>query len=243
MWQSPLWKAHRSWASKEIPHTLWNLKGQYPVHDSLTFVPVLNHNKPLHVLPTYFVSLILILFYNPHMGLPCGIFTSGFSSKSLHAFLFFTYTCHMPFPPHPPWFNHPSMLWGCKPWLSLCNFLQSFVSPSLFGPNIFQSLLFSSILRLCSYFNVIGFYMHLKQQEKLHCIHTVLGLLPSYVLKYIQWEKSKVYEFKYHTPPSKPHRKGKIQFCILLIFMFCNWKLDRKYGLHGSRHPLNLINS
>lgn len=55
---------------------------------TVTFVPVLNHITPLQVLPTYFVRLILILFYNPHMGLPCGLFTSGFSSKSLHAFLF-----------------------------------------------------------------------------------------------------------------------------------------------------------
>jgi len=37
---------------------------------------------------------------------------------------------------------------------------------------------------------VIGFYIHLKQ-EKLHSIHTLLGLLPSYVLQYVQQEKSK----------------------------------------------------
>lgn len=86
--KSPIWKAHGLSASKEIPQTLGNLKGQYPVHVSLTFVPVLNHIKPLHVLPTYFVRLILILSYNPHMGLPCGLFTSGFSSKSLYTFLF-----------------------------------------------------------------------------------------------------------------------------------------------------------
>lgn len=166
MWQSPLWKAHRSSAGKEIPHTFWNLKGQYSAHDSLTFVPVLNHIKPLYVLPNYFVRLILILFYNSHMGLPCGLFTSGFSSKSLHAFLFFTYACHMQFPPHPPWFNCPSMLWGCKPWLSLRNFLQSLVSPSLFGPNIFLSI--SSILRLCSYFNVSDWILHaLKTTRKI----------------------------------------------------------------------------
>jgi hypothetical protein len=37
---------------------------------------------------------------------------------------------------------------------SLCNFLHSQVTSSLFGPNIFLSILFSNTLSLCSSFNV-----------------------------------------------------------------------------------------
>lgn len=80
----------------------------------------------------------------------------------------FIYACHMPFSPHPPCFNQPSMLWGCKPFLSLCNFLQSLVTPSLFGPNIFLSLLFSSILWQGSYFKVSDWISHaLKTTRKI----------------------------------------------------------------------------
>ena len=135
----------------------------------------------------------------------------------------------MPFPPHPPWFNHPSMLWGCKPWLSLCNFLQSLVTPSLFGPNIFLSLLFSNILQLHSYFNVSDWILHALKTRKItlnsytswtYCvIHTSIRTTG---------KVQKVFKFKYHTPSSKPYRTGKIHFCLLFIFMFCNWKLETK---------------
>jgi hypothetical protein len=37
---------------------------------------------------------------------------------------------------------------------SLCNFLYSLVTPSLFGPNIFLSTLFSNTLSLCFSLNV-----------------------------------------------------------------------------------------
>jgi hypothetical protein len=52
-------------------------------HLSLSWT-TLNHSMYFQPI---FVRLILILFYNPHVGLPFGLFTSGFSSKSLHAFL------------------------------------------------------------------------------------------------------------------------------------------------------------
>ena len=170
----------------------------------------------------------------------CSLYFRLLQQKPACIFIF-TYARHMPLPPHPARFNHPSILLGRKPWLSLRNFLQSLVNPSLFGPNILLTLPFSSILRLCSYFNASDWILYSPKTRKItQYSHT--PWTSSIICTSIRTtgKVQKVYEFKYRTPSSKPHRTGKIQFCILLIFMFCNWKLDKNYGLHGSRHPLNL---
>lgn len=154
------------------------------------------------------------------MGLPCGLFNSGFSRKSLHAFFSFTYACHMPCPPHSPWFCHPSMLWRCKQLLSLCNFLQLLVTPSLFDPNIFLSILFSNILQLCSSFNVTDWILHkLKTTRKITVLIHFLDFFHHMYFNMYNGKSPKSCEFKCHTPTSKHYRTGKIQFCILLIFV------------------------
>lgn len=69
--------------------------------------------------------------------------------------------------------------------------------------------------------------MHLKQQEKLHCIHTFLGLLPSYVLQYAQWEKSKKSVssniIHHHQNPTEKGKYNSVYFSSL-CFVIENWK-------------------
>jgi len=49
---------------------------------------------------------ILILFTHLHLGLPSGLFPSGFPTKTLYSPLL-THTRHMPSPSHSSWFYHP----------------------------------------------------------------------------------------------------------------------------------------
>jgi hypothetical protein len=64
-----------------------------------------------------------------------------------------THTCYMPRPPHSSPFDHPNNIWW---WVqiissSLCSLLHSPVTPSLLGPNILLSTLFSNTLSLCNH--------------------------------------------------------------------------------------------
>jgi hypothetical protein len=48
MEQSPSWEPNQSSAAQEIPHTLWNPKVHYRVHNSLYIDPILNKIDPIH---------------------------------------------------------------------------------------------------------------------------------------------------------------------------------------------------
>jgi len=65
--------------------------------------------------------------------------------------------------------------------------------------------------------------MHLKQLEKLHCILTLLGLLPSYV----QWEKSKKSRHSniiHHNQNPTEQEKYNSVYLSSLCFVFENWR-------------------
>jgi hypothetical protein len=74
---------------------------------------------------------------------------------------------------------------------------------------------------------VTGFYRHLKQQEKLHCIHKLPGLLPSYVLQYVQWEKSKksvsLNVIHHHQNPTEQEKYNSVYFSALCLVTE-NWR-------------------
>jgi hypothetical protein len=57
-------------------------------HKSPPLVPILSQIDPVHTIPSYLRS-ILILFTNPRLGLPSGLFPSSFHTNILYAFLFY----------------------------------------------------------------------------------------------------------------------------------------------------------
>ena len=104
--------------------------------------------------PTYWRS-ILILFSHLRLGLPSGLFPSGFSTKNhVHSSrLPKSATC----PAHLILFDFITrkiLGEATRSLISLCNFHHSRVTSSLLGPNILLNTLFSNIFSLRSSLNV-----------------------------------------------------------------------------------------
>ena len=82
MEQNSSWEANRSAASPEIPCILWNPKVHCRIHKCPLPVPILSQHDPVHT-PTSWWS-ILILSSHVRLGLPSGLFPSGFPTKTLY---------------------------------------------------------------------------------------------------------------------------------------------------------------
>jgi len=111
--------------------------------------------------PTSWIS-ILILSSHLSLGLPSGLFPSGFPTKTLYALLLSPHTSYMPRPSHSSWFDHPNNI-GCAVQSlssSLCSFLLSPVISSPLSPNILLSTLLSNTLSLRSSLNVSNQVSH-----------------------------------------------------------------------------------
>jgi len=150
MEQSPSWEANRFSASQEIPHILRNPKAHYRIHKCSPTVLILSQLDPVHDLTSHSRRSFLILSSHLSLGLPSGLFRSGFPTKVLHTPLL-----------------SPKRV-TCPAYLilldlitrtilgeqyrslssSLCSFLHSPVTSSLLGPNILLSTLFSNTLSL-----------------------------------------------------------------------------------------------
>ena len=85
MQHSPSWKANRFSASQEIPHILWNPKVHYRIHKYPPPVPILSQLDPIYTPTSHFWRTILILSFHLRLGLPSGLFPSGFPTKTLYA--------------------------------------------------------------------------------------------------------------------------------------------------------------
>jgi hypothetical protein len=76
---------------------LWNECVHYRVHKSLPLVSVLGHMILVYTVISYVLDIHfnITLSFHLHLGLPSGLFPSGFSTKILYAFLSYL-TCYMP---------------------------------------------------------------------------------------------------------------------------------------------------
>jgi len=84
MQQSPSWKPNRFSASQEIPGNLWNLKVHYHNHKNPPHLPILRQTIPsMH--PFLFLKIHLIISFHLCLGLPNGLFSSGFPTTTLYA--------------------------------------------------------------------------------------------------------------------------------------------------------------
>ena len=110
--------------------------------------------RSIQYIPPHPTSLRFILILSSHLrlGLPCGLFPSGFPTKTLYTPLVSPHTCYFPCPSYSR-FDHPHNIeWGVQIIKFLLrSFLHSTVISSLLGPNILLNTLFSNTLSLrCS---------------------------------------------------------------------------------------------
>jgi hypothetical protein len=77
---SSSWEA-ASCAANQFPNILRNPKLQYRLHNSPPLVLFLSQMNPVHITPSYVSEIQL------RLGLPSGLFPSGFPTKIIYAFL------------------------------------------------------------------------------------------------------------------------------------------------------------
>ena len=150
MEQSPSWEANWFPASQEIPRISWKPKVHYCIHKCPPPVPILSQLDPVHTPHPTSWRFILILSSHLSLGLPSGLFPSGFPTKTLD----------MPLlsPIRATWRAHLILHYFITRTIlgeeyrslssSLCSFLHSRFTFSLFSPNILLSTLFSNTLSL-----------------------------------------------------------------------------------------------
>jgi len=91
---------------------LWNLKVHYHVHKSLPPVPVLRQINPVYDPHPTSYGPILILYFHLCLGLPSGLFPSGFHYKNPVSNSPLPHTCYMPRSSHSSRFAHPNNIYN-----------------------------------------------------------------------------------------------------------------------------------
>jgi len=148
MEQSPSSEAKRFSASQEIPRILWNPKVHYRIQKCPPPLPFLSHFDPIHTPTSHFLKIHITSHLS--LALPSGFFPSCFPTKtlytSLHSPIRATCPAHLIFL---DFITRKILGEGNKSLSSsLCSFLHSPVTSSLFGPNILLNTLFSNTLSL-----------------------------------------------------------------------------------------------
>jgi hypothetical protein len=65
----------------------------YLFHNNSPLVTILNHTNTVHTTPYYLYKIQLILSTHLHIGLPSGLFPSGFPTNNLYSLLPIHATC------------------------------------------------------------------------------------------------------------------------------------------------------
>ena len=95
MVQSPSWEANWFAASQEIPRISRNPKVHYRTHKHPPPDSILGQPNPVHIPTSHLLEIhpnILILSTHLRLGLPSGLFPSGFPTKTLYAPPLLTHT-------------------------------------------------------------------------------------------------------------------------------------------------------
>jgi len=139
MKHSSPWEANSHSASREIPHVLWNTRRFITVfkrarHWSISWARCFQST----LYQTICLRSILIFSSYLRLGLPSSLFSSGFTTKILYAFLISLHECYMPYPSYS---LHLITVIICGEaynlWSSfLCTFLQLPVISSFLLPDI-----------------------------------------------------------------------------------------------------------
>ena len=83
MVQSPTWEANWFAASQEIPHISRNPKVHYRTHKRPPSVSILGQPNPVHIPTSHLLEIHPKLSKHLRLGLPSGLFPSGFPTKTL----------------------------------------------------------------------------------------------------------------------------------------------------------------
>ena len=109
MVQSPSWEANWFAASQEIPCIWRNSKVHYRTHKRPPPVSILGQPNPVHIPTSTSWRSILILSTHLSLGLPSGLFPSGFPTKTLYTPL--SSPIHATCPSHSSRFLSPAQYW------------------------------------------------------------------------------------------------------------------------------------